>query len=147
MPTDSGIDWTLARLLRAQRFTFEQIAQKLGCNAGTVRGRANREGWNAAVQKAEEIAIQSATVVCLKDRAEKYVAQMADDVEEQVAIVRKHRKPKTVKGLYEREAALEKLNKRARLTFGLESDAAGGGVNLGLFVQVNAPATDGSKES
>lgn len=135
-------NWTLAPLLRAQRFTYAQIAEKIGATEGAVKSRANRQDWNAQVARATEIAINDATVTSLKGRASQFVADMADDVDKTLRKVCKSPIPKKMLDILDRESVLEKVNKRGRLTYGLDSDAsskvAAGVTNLQVNVVVGS---------
>lgn len=145
-------DWDQAKLMRFQGIAYKEIAQMLGVTEGCVRARASRQNWSRTEQKAEqavELATKNLVHGTLKQRADRFIEVMADDCEEAMELARKGKKPKGMKGLYLRESVLEKLNKRARLTYGLDSDAtsrvSAGAMNI--QVNVSVPGAVESSES
>jgi hypothetical protein len=55
VPKDSGIDWETAKALYHQGLNFPRIAERLGCNANTIRSRAHREQWVKTNSKSLQI--------------------------------------------------------------------------------------------
>ncbi len=136
MPKASSVDWDKAKLLRYQGFTFKAIATKLGCTRGCIQSRSFRENWNiknAEVRQTTLSTLERGDRVSLQERAKKFVANMADDVDESLTLARSLTKPADYQELVTRETALEKLNKRGRATYGLDQAGPSTVVNIAVL--------------
>jgi hypothetical protein len=134
-------DWGKAKVLFSQGFTSAEIAEELGCTRSVVTSRMRRHGWQ---QERDEIASTvrnraiERVVDQMEDQAKRWVGRMVKDIESTMdALDRCPPKP-DLRHLGERESVLEKLNRRARLTFGLDNESKTS-VQIAFFNQPTKP--------
>lgn len=142
MPKALTIDWNLAKVLRAQGFDYEDIAQQVGGTEGGIRSRANREGWNklaAQTSKVLERAGMRAAAETIKERAPKlaeaWLETMQSDTVERLEDLRKLPKPRNLDDAKKREEMMLTHVKAGRSAFGLD-DQKGGGVQINIMSQL-----------
>ena len=130
--------WAEIRTAYAAGIGLREMARKLGIPAGTVLARANREHWTGQIQQARTLAtsemqsdaisvsmMQSAALT-MAERGQRHVERMAD-IAEKVAPHVEMMKPGEI---LERIEKVERFDKLARRTFGIEDGSRRGGVNL-----------------
>lgn len=126
MPVASQIDWNAAKILRSRGLSFDEIGKELGCNAATIRSRAHRHKWNESFEVVQEIVQRSATRSAetrVGELAQAWVDEMIRDVQETTAAARRIKPGSNLRQLGEREQVMERLVKRGRLMFGLDSES------------------------
>jgi len=121
---------------------LREIARNMGIPSGTVLARASREGWTQQLQSIKALAKpeDAATAVTpfqaasasMQQRGERHIGRMAGITERGV----EHVEAMDGGGILDRINEVEKLDKVARRTFGLDNDNGNGGnvmVNVALL--------------
>jgi hypothetical protein len=120
-----SIDWAKGKALHYQGVTSAEIANVLGCSRSAVTSRMKRERWSQEKARLQSdlrsVAISRATDT-VKCTAEAFVDEMIGDIQETLVALRECPPRPNLDLLMSRENVLEKFNKRARLTFGLDSE-------------------------
>jgi predicted transcriptional regulator len=126
MTKNEGIDWTLAKVLFNQGLSSTEIAQRLNCSRSAVTSRMKRDQWTAERDQIATMVRSTAVeraVGSLADGAKRWVERMVADIDRTMDAVERCPPKPDLRHLGERENVLEKLNRRARLTFGLDQEA------------------------
>jgi len=118
---------------------LREIARNMGIPAGTVLARANREGWSRqrdnakALVKREEAAKAitpfEAASASMQQRGERHLGCMANIVEKTMP----HVEAMEPGAILDRVDDVEKLDKVARRTFGLNDDSPYQGFSLNVL--------------
>jgi hypothetical protein len=120
------IDWALAKVLFNQGLTSSEIAERVGCSRSAVTSRMSRDQWS---DERDQIATLARSVAItraadsLAEGAKRWVGRMVRDIESTMDALQECPPEPSLRQLMERESVLEKLNKRARTTFGLDSES------------------------
>jgi hypothetical protein len=145
----SGL-WEQIKTAYASGIGLREIARNMDIPEGTVLARAKREGWSRqrhnakALAKREEAANAitpfEAASATMQQRGERHLGRMANIVEKTIP----HVEAMEPGAILDRVDDVEKLDKVARRTFGLNDDASYGGfslnvLNLGGVVSVDTP--------
>lgn len=127
MPKALPIDYELVQALYLQGFSWGEISERVGnAKVDTLIRHAKRHGWIDAKRKAvAEMSERKQELVnsSFKERGERFLAAMANNAEKTLEQVESMTIPRNWDDLALRETVLERVNKRARLTFGLDSEA------------------------
>ena len=137
--TISAETWSQIRTAHAAGVGLRELARNMNIPAGTVLARAKREEWTRQVQNAKALAVRpaesptvtptAAAAMTMQARGERHVERMAGVTERGVA----HVEGLDGGTILDRVDAIEKLDKIARRTFGLNDSAPGGfTLNLGI---------------
>jgi hypothetical protein len=145
----SGL-WEQIKTAYASGIGLREIARNMDIPEGTVLARAKREGWSRqrrnakALAKREEaanaITLFEAASATMQQRGERHLGRMANIVEKTIP----HVEAMEPGAILDRVDDVEKLDKVARRTFGLNDDASYSGfslnvLNLGGVVSVDTP--------
>ena len=131
-----GSQWAEIRTGFAAGIGLRDMARKLGIPDGTVLARAKRENWTRQIQQAKTLATHEpqsgATTVMqsvartMAERGQRHVAQMADVTDK----VMPHVGAMEPGAILDRIEDIDRLDKVARRTYGLEDGSQHGGVSL-----------------
>ena len=134
--------WEQIKTAHASGIGLREIARNMGIPSGTVLARASREGWTQQLQSIKALAKpeDAATAVTpfqaasasMQQRGERHIGRMAGITERGV----EHVEAMDGGGILDRIDAVEKLDKVARRTFGLDETGHGGNnvmVNVALL--------------
>jgi hypothetical protein len=122
--------WEQVKTAFASGIPLREIARNMGIAAGTVLARAKREGWTREIQKARVLAKREdallatpveAVSMTMQRRGERHVERMAGVSERGVDHIETMHGPEILNSVDQ----IEKLDKVARRTFGLNDDGAG----------------------
>jgi len=107
---------------------LREIARNMGIPEGTVLARAQREGWTRDIQNAKALVKREnpalavtpveAVAITMQQRGERHIERMAGVSERGVDHIETMDGPEILNSVEE----IEKLDKVARRTFGLEDD-------------------------
>lgn len=135
------IDWAKGKALHYQGVSSAEIASVLGCSRSAVTSRMKRERWTQEKARLQSdlrsIAINRAADV-VQCTADAFIQEMVGDIQKTMETLRACPPRPNLQMLLERENVLEKFNKRARLTFGLDSEAKTT-VQVAFFSQPTKP--------
>ena len=129
--------WAEMRTGYAAGIGLREMARKPGIPPGTVLARAKREGWTGQIQHAKTLATeepQSAISVMqsvaqtMAERGQRHVERMADVAEK----VMPHVRTMEPGAILDRIEDIDRLDKVARRTFGLEDGSRHVGIDLRL---------------
>src|SRR5262245_46100936 len=121
--------WEQVKTAFASGIALREIARKMGISPGTILSRAKREGWTRQVQSAKALSKRKdapavspveAAAMSLHQRGERHVERMAGVSERGVDHVETMDGPEILNSVDQ----IEKLDKVARRTFGLNDDDA-----------------------
>jgi hypothetical protein len=121
--------WAELRTAYASGIGLREIARKMGISAGTILSRAQREGWTRQIQSAKALSKREnapavspveAAAMSLHQRGERHVERMAGVSERGVDHIETMHGPEILNSVDQ----IEKLDKVARRTFGLNDDDA-----------------------
>ncbi len=134
--------WQQVKTAYASGIGLREIARNMGIPSGTVLARASREGWTQQLQSIKALAKpeDAATAVTpfqaasasMQQRGERHIGRMAGITERGV----EHVEAMDGGGILDRINEVEKLDKVARRTFGLDTENGNGGnvmVNVALL--------------
>jgi len=137
--TISNATWAEIRTAYASGIGLREIARNMGIPEGTVLARAKRESWTREIQNAkalvkrEEPALAVTTVeavaATLAERGERHLERMADVSERGVDHIETMDGPEILNSV----DRIEKLDKVARRTFGLNDDNPYSGFSLNVL--------------
>ncbi len=125
--TITNATWAEIRTAYASGIGLREIARNMNVPAGTILSRANREGWTQQIQSAkaltkrEDAPVVTATeavATSMHQRGQRHVERMAGVSERGVDHIETMDGP-TILNSVDR---IEKLDKVARRTFGLENN-------------------------
>jgi len=118
---------------------LRELARNMGIPAGTVLARAKREGWTREIQDAKTLAKREdsalpvspaeAVAMSMQQRGQRHVERMAGVSERAVGYIETMKGPEILNSVDE----IEKLDKVARRTFGLNDDSPYQGFSLNVL--------------
>jgi len=127
--------WAELRTAHASGIGLRELARNAGIPAGTVLARAKREGWTARVQSARTLARQAppvdvgdAAAATMAERGRRHLQRVAGIVERTLPAV----EAMEPDGILDRIEDIDRLDKVARRTFGLD-ERGGGAVRVNIF--------------
>src|SRR5437660_8240675 len=130
--------WEQIKVAYVSGIGLREIARKMNIPEGTVLSRAKREGWTREIQSAKALAKREdsapaitateAVAITMQQRGERHRERMAGVSERAVDHIETMRGPEILNSVDE----IEKLDKVARRTFGL-NDAPLGGFSLNVL--------------
>jgi hypothetical protein len=134
--------WEQIKTAYASGIGLREIARNMSIPEGTVLARAKREGWTQQIQSIKALAkredvstavtpFQAASAL-MQQRGERHIGRMAGSTERGV----EHVEAMDGGGILDRIDEVEKLDKVARRTFGLDETGHGGNnvmVNVALL--------------
>jgi len=137
--TISNATWAEIRTAYASGIGLREIARNMGIPEGTVLARAKREGWTREIQNAKALAKREdavpavtateAVAITMQRRGERHVERMAGVSERGVDHVETMDGPDILNSVDQ----IEKLDKVARRTFGLDDIPPGGHFTLNVL--------------
>ena len=117
--------------------TYTQIAQELGCTKSGVSSAIRRVRNRTAVLQFA----RKASDANLSDAAGLFLSCMSTDVQSTMSRVRSRIPPRSDEKELVRESVLEKLNRRAMATYGLDREVSQS-VKVGLSINITKPPLD-----
>jgi len=123
--------WERVKTAFASGIGLREIARNMGISPGPILSRAKREGWTRQIQSAMTLAKREdapvvsplkAVAKTMQQSGERHVQRMAGVSERGVDYIETMHGPEILKSVDQ----IEKLDKVARRTFGLNDDEAGG---------------------
>jgi hypothetical protein len=118
---------------------LRELARNMGIPTGTVLARAKREGWTREIQDAKALARREdsalavspaeAVAMSMQERGQRHVERMAGVSERGVDHIETMKGPEILNSVDE----IEKLDKVARRTFGLNDDSSYQGFSLNVL--------------
>ena len=130
--------WAEIRTAYAAGIGLREMARKLGIPAGTVLARAKREHWTGQLQKArtlagremqsDAISVMQSAAMTMAERGKRHVERMAGVAEK----VMPHVESMEAGAILDRIEDVDRLDKLARRTYGLEDGNRHGGISLTL---------------
>jgi Lhr-like helicase len=129
--------WAEIHTAYAGGIGLREIARKMGIPEGTVLARAKREGWTQQIQSAKALAKREdafvvtpveAVAMSMQQRGERHTERIAGVSERAVDHIEKLAGPEILSSIDQ----IEKLDKVARRTFGL-NDTSSGGFSLNIL--------------
>jgi len=130
--TISNATWTEIRTAYASGIGLREIARNMGLPEGTVLAHAKREGWTQQIQSAKALAkredavlptpVEAVAIVSMRQRGERHVERMAGVSERGVDHIETMNGPEILNSVDQ----IEKLDKVARRTFGLNDNPYSG---------------------
>lgn len=131
-----GSQWAEIRTAYAAGIGLREMARKLGIPEGTVLAHAKRENWTRQIQHAKTLAthepqsgvmtVMQSVARTMAERGQRHVAQMADVTDK----VMPHVGAMEPGAILDRIEDIDRLDKVARRTYGIEDVSKHGGVNL-----------------
>src|SRR5439155_12319786 len=131
--------WEQIKTARASGIGLRELARNMGIPEGTVLARAKREGWTREIQNAKALAKREdavpavtateAVAITMQRRGERHVERMAGVSERGVDHVETMDGPDILNSVDQ----IEKLDKVARRTFGLDDIPPGGHFTLNVL--------------
>jgi hypothetical protein len=131
--------WGQVKTAYASGIGLREIARNMGIPAGTVLARAKREGWTREIQNAKALAKREdasltvaplqAAAMSMQQRGERHIERMAGVSERGVDHIETMDGPEILNSVDQ----IEKLDKVARRTFGLNDDSPYSGLNLNVL--------------
>ena len=117
--------------------SYTEIAQELGCTKSAIASQVRR----ARLRTIAKTVVEAAPYANASDRSALFLQVMSTDCDETLNRIRTRRLPQCNKTELERESVLEKLNRRARATYGLDREVSQS-VNVGLSISITKPPLD-----
>src|SRR5688572_12396678 len=118
MPKAVDIDWPTAEALYQEGLSFVKIAERLKCNAATLRSRALRAGWRDKVAKARELMQQDNHY--WQERAQTWPRRVAALMEKRMTYLERIPvEDLSMKELKELSSTTKETNEMAREAYGL----------------------------
>jgi hypothetical protein len=137
--TITNATWAEIRTAHASGIGLREIARNMGIPEGTVLARAKREGWTRDIQNAKALAKREdsasavtateAVAITMQQRGERHRERMAGVSERGVDHIETMDGPEILNSVDE----IEKLDKVARRTFGLDDIPPGGHFTLNVL--------------
>jgi len=131
--------WAEIRTAYASGIGLREIARNMGIPEGTVLARAKREGWTREIQNAKAlvrcensalaVTPVEAVAVTLAERGQRHLKRMAGVSERGVDHIETMDGPEILNSVDE----IEKLDKVARRTFGLDNNPLPSGFTLNVL--------------
>lgn len=131
--------WAEIRTAYASGIGLREIARNMNISEGTVLARAKREGWTQEIQNAKALAKREdlalavtpvqAVAASMQQRGERHVERMAGVSERGVDHIETMDGPEILNSVDQ----IEKLDKVARRTFGLNDDNPYSGFSLNVL--------------
>jgi hypothetical protein len=131
--------WQQVKTAYASGIGLREIARNMGLPEGTVLARAKREGWTGGIQSAKALAKREdakpavspveAAAMSMQKRGERHVERMAGVSERAVDHIETMDGPEILNSVDQ----IEKLDKVARRTFGLNDDSPYIGFSLNVL--------------
>ncbi|MGA7274246.1 MAG: hypothetical protein WBX14_05310 [Candidatus Udaeobacter sp.] len=130
--------WAEIRTAYASGIGLRELARNLDIPEGTVLARAKREGWTHQIQNAKALTKRKDTLaatpvkavaLCMREHAERHVERMAGLSEKVVT----HVEALGPDVILEKIDKVEKADRVARRTFGLEDNPYGEHFSLNLL--------------
>jgi len=129
--------WEQIKTAYASGIGLRELGRNMGIPAGTILARAKRERWTRQIQNAKalakrddmSLAVNEAVAVTMQQRGQRHVERMAGVTEK----VLPHLEGMEPNEILLRVDQVEKLDKVARRTFGLNNDS---GQSLGLRLNI-----------
>lgn len=130
--------WAEIRTAHASGIGLRELARSMGIPAGTVLARAKRESWTRQIQAAKSIVRQSSPVpvavgdaaaATMAERGQRHLRRMAGVVEKTLPAV----EAMHAEGILDRIEDIDRLDKVARRTYGLDETGHAIGLTLNLF--------------
>ena len=131
--------WDQIKAAYAAGIGLREIARKMNVPEGTVLARAKREGWTQQIQTAKGLAKREeaslaitpvqAVAMSMQQRGERHLGRMANIVEKTIP----HVEAMEPGAILDRVDDVEKLDKVARRTFGLNDDNPYQGFSLNVL--------------
>ena len=121
--------WDQVKTAFVSGIGLREIARNMGISPGTILSRASREGWTGEIHSAKALVKREDTLVVsplkavamtMQQRGERHVERMAGVSERGVDHIETMDGPEILKSVDQ----IEKLDKVARRTFGLNDDDA-----------------------
>ena len=133
--------WGELRTAHASGLGLRELARNAGIPAGTVLARAKREGWTRQIQQARAIvpaaqnppAVADAVAVTMQQRGQRHLQRMAGVVEKTLP----HVETMEPGEVLDRVEDIDRLDKVARRTYGLDAHEAAGVVGLNILSAIN----------
>ena len=134
--------WAELRTAHASGIGLRELARNMNIPAGTVLARAKREGWTRQIQSAKSIARQSspaavavvdAVAVTMQQRGQRHLQRMAGVVERTLP----HVETMEPGEVLDRVEDIDRLDKVARRTYGLDANEGAGVVGLNILSAIN----------
>jgi hypothetical protein len=126
--------WQQVKTAYASGIGLREIARNMSIPEGTVLARAKREGWTQQIQSIKALAKRDDTATAvtpfqaasasMQQRGERHIGRMAGIVERGTG----HVAAMDGGGILDRIDEVEKLDKVARRTFGLDTENGHGGI-------------------
>ena len=137
--TISNATWAEIRTAYASGIGLREIARNLGIPEGTVLARAKREGWTREIQNAKALVKRKdaapavtpveAVAATLAERGQRHLKRMAGVSEKAIDHIETMNGPEILNSVDQ----IEKLDKVARRTFGLDDIPPGGHFTLNIL--------------
>ena len=130
--------WEQVKTAYASGIGLREIARNMGIPEGTVLARAKREGWTREIQSAKALAKCEDAIVAtpveavamsMQQRGERHLERMASVSERGVDHIEVMDGPGILRSIDQ----IEKLDKVARRTFGLDDTQATGPITLNVL--------------
>jgi hypothetical protein len=131
--------WEQIKTAYASGVGLREVARNMDIPAGTVLARAKREGWSKQVNDAKTLAKRDDTAgaitpyeaasASMQQRGERHLGRMANIVEKTMP----HVEAMEPGAILDRVDDVEKLDKVARRTFGLNDDSSYQGFSLNVL--------------
>ena len=132
--------WAEIRTAHASGIGLREIARNMGIPAGTILARSKREGWSRRIEAAKSIARRSspspvavvdAVAATMAERGQRHLQRMAGVVEKTLP----HIEGMEPGEVLDRVEDIDRLDKVARRTYGLNEQSSALTVNVALLVQ------------
>ena len=136
--TISNATWAEIRTAYASGIGLREIARNMGIPEGTVLAHAKREDWTQQIQSAKALAKREdaldatpaeAVAMSMQQRGERHVERLASVPERAVDHIETMNGPEILNSVDQ----IEKLDKVARRTFGLDDIPPGGHFTLNVL--------------
>jgi len=133
--------WQQIKTAYASGVGLREIARNTGIPAGTILSKAKREGWTCEIDSAKALSKREdalavspvkAAAMSMQQRGERHLQRMAGVSECAVDHIETMEGPEILKSV----DRIEKLDKMARRTFGLDDIRQSGGLTLELLLAV-----------
>ncbi len=134
--------WAQCRTAHASGIGLRELARNMGIPEGTVLARSKREAWTRHIESARALVKQPAespaatpavaAAVTMEQRGQRHLQRVAGIVERTLP----HVESMEPGAILDRVEDIDRLDKIARRTFGLDS-AESGTVRLSIFNQIS----------
>lgn len=132
---DASIDWAEMRALYCKGISLSDLSRKFGIPLGTIKARSSRENWRNTVAKVNEHVLRTATDD-LTASAKSWIGRMDRVVHAGLDnITAKGIEKLNLRDLAQALDCVEKANRIARQTYGLDQQQGQTHLHLGVVVQ------------